>query len=171
MSPPYRDKGWRPETPPLQGRGLGWGLSNAQLQELHRRAAEMRRNPTEPEKWLWRHLSNGQLDGHKFRRQSVIGWFLSLLPFRGGVGGGGCRLRKERQMTFGRSGKLPTNAEAALWFISKRDGITEAGLARAMFGKADQPRIHQEVDVLESAGLVRRDRSVPPLRLYTDIKK
>ena len=71
------DKGRRSEAPPLQGRGLGWGLSNAQLKELHRRAAEMRRNPTEPEKRLWRHLSNSQLGGHKFRRQSVIGWFIA----------------------------------------------------------------------------------------------
>jgi len=74
---PVVDKGWRPEAPPLQGRGLGWGLSNAQLKELHRRAAEMRRNPTEPEKRLWRHLSNAQLAGHKFRRQSVIGRFIA----------------------------------------------------------------------------------------------
>jgi hypothetical protein len=42
MSAPYQDKGWRPEAPPLQGRGLGWGLSNAQLQELHRRADQGR---------------------------------------------------------------------------------------------------------------------------------
>jgi very-short-patch-repair endonuclease len=76
MSARY-DKGWRPEAPPLQGRGLGWGLSNTQLKELHRRAAEMRRNPTEPEKRLWRHLSNAQLGGHKFRRQSVIGWSIA----------------------------------------------------------------------------------------------
>jgi very-short-patch-repair endonuclease len=40
---------------------------------LHRRAAEMRRNPTEPERRLWRHLSASQLDGLKFRRQAVIG--------------------------------------------------------------------------------------------------
>jgi very-short-patch-repair endonuclease len=71
------DKGWRLEAPPLQGRGLGWGLSVAQLQELNRRASEMRRNPTEPEKRLWRQLSNGQLEGHKFRRQSVIGWYIA----------------------------------------------------------------------------------------------
>ncbi len=77
MSTPRFDKGWRPEAPPLQGRGLGWGLSVEQLLELHRRAAEMRRNPTEPEKRLWRHLSNSQLDGAKFRRQSVIGWFIA----------------------------------------------------------------------------------------------
>ncbi|HZG09684.1 MAG TPA: endonuclease domain-containing protein [Allosphingosinicella sp.] len=48
-----------------------------QLQELHRRAIEMRRNPTEPEKRLWRNLSNGQLDGHKFRRQAVIGCYIA----------------------------------------------------------------------------------------------
>jgi very-short-patch-repair endonuclease len=71
------DKGWRPEAPPLQGRGKGWGLSVEQLRELHKRAAEMRRNPTEPEKRLWRNLSNQQLSDHKFRRQSVIGWFIA----------------------------------------------------------------------------------------------
>lgn len=71
------DKGWRPEAPPLQGRDKGWGLSVEQLRLLHKRAAEMRRNPTEPEKRLWRHLSNAQLEGHKFRRQSVIGWFIA----------------------------------------------------------------------------------------------
>jgi len=37
----------------------------------------MRNHPTEPEKRLWRHLSNGQLDGHKFRRQQVIGRFIA----------------------------------------------------------------------------------------------
>ncbi len=71
------DKGWRPEAPPLQGRGLGWGLSHEQIAELHRRAAEMRRNPTEPEKRLWRHLSNSQLAGSKFRRQAVVGCFIA----------------------------------------------------------------------------------------------
>ena len=39
--------------------------------ELLDRAKEMRRNPTEPELRVWRHLSNSQL-GHKFRRQAVI---------------------------------------------------------------------------------------------------
>ncbi|HEY0411820.1 MAG TPA: DUF559 domain-containing protein [Allosphingosinicella sp.] len=56
---------------------MGWGLSNARLEELHERAAGMRRNPTEPEKRLWRNLSNGQLGGHKFRRQSVVGRFIA----------------------------------------------------------------------------------------------
>ena len=71
------DKGWRKEAPPLQGRGLGWGMSHAQIQWLHQRAREMRRNPTEPEKRLWRNLSNGQLDGLKFRRQEVIGPYIA----------------------------------------------------------------------------------------------
>ncbi|MDX2211129.1 MAG: DUF559 domain-containing protein [Sphingopyxis sp.] len=71
------DKGWRKEAPPLQGRGLGWGLSNAQIEWLHARAKEMRRNPTEPEKRLWRNLSNSRVDGLKFRRQEVIGPYIA----------------------------------------------------------------------------------------------
>jgi very-short-patch-repair endonuclease len=35
------------------------------------RAAQMRREPTEAEKRLWRYLSRSQLDGHKFRRQKI----------------------------------------------------------------------------------------------------
>jgi len=82
---PYRDKGQRPEAPPLQGRGLGWGLSVERLDQLQGYAAEMRRNPTEPEKRLWRHLSNSQLGGYKFRRQSVIGQYVAdfLCPRKG----------------------------------------------------------------------------------------
>ena len=37
----------------------------------------MRRNPTEPEKRLWRHLSGSQLRGHKFRRQAVIDYYIA----------------------------------------------------------------------------------------------
>ncbi len=37
------------------------------------RAAEMRRQPTEPERRLWQALRNSQLGGHKFRRQATIG--------------------------------------------------------------------------------------------------
>jgi very-short-patch-repair endonuclease len=40
--------------------------------ELAKRALEMRRNPTEPEKRLWRCLSNTKLEGYKFRRQHVV---------------------------------------------------------------------------------------------------
>ena len=71
------DKGWTPKAPPLQGRGLGWGLSQKQIDWFHERAREMRRNPTEPEKRLWRNLSNRQFAGLKFRRQEVIGPFIA----------------------------------------------------------------------------------------------
>ena len=40
--------------------------------KLGDRAHEMRRNPTEPEKRLWRHLSSSRLGGFKFRRQAAI---------------------------------------------------------------------------------------------------
>ena len=46
------------------------------IEELHRLAREMRRNPTEPEKRFWRHVSNSQLEGYKFRRQQVIGYYI-----------------------------------------------------------------------------------------------
>jgi very-short-patch-repair endonuclease len=71
------DKGWTVKAPPHQGRGLGWGFSQDQLDWLHERARDMRRNPTEPEKRLWRNLSNSQLGGLKFRRQEVIGPFIA----------------------------------------------------------------------------------------------
>ena len=71
------DDAKRLNTPPLQGRGRGWGLSANTLAELQRRATDMRRNPTEPEKRLWRALSNGQLGDFKFRRQAVIGHYIA----------------------------------------------------------------------------------------------
>lgn len=71
------DTAKRNATPPLQGRGRGWGLSAERLAELHARAKDMRNNPTEPEMRLWRNLSNGQLAGYKFRRQAVIGFFIT----------------------------------------------------------------------------------------------
>ena len=37
----------------------------------------MRRQPTELEKRLWRNLSNSQLGGFKFRRQTVLGPFIA----------------------------------------------------------------------------------------------
>ena len=51
---------------------MGWGSTVATEAELLRRAREMRRNPTEPEKRLWRALSNSKLGGFKFRRQQVV---------------------------------------------------------------------------------------------------
>lgn len=67
------DKGTNPNSPPLQGRGKGWGLSREQLATLKQRARDMRNDPTEPEKRLWFRLSGSQLGGFKFRRQEIIG--------------------------------------------------------------------------------------------------
>jgi very-short-patch-repair endonuclease len=61
------------KSPSPSGEGLGWGTQESRERTLLQRAAEMRRNLTEPEKRLWRHLSNSQLAGLKFRRQAVIG--------------------------------------------------------------------------------------------------
>ena len=67
------DKRSNLKTPPVQERGKGWGLSENQLKTLKDRAREMRNNPTEPEKLLWRNLSNRHLGGHEVRQQEVIG--------------------------------------------------------------------------------------------------
>jgi len=39
-------------------------------------ARRMRREPTDAEVLLWRHLRAGRLTGHKFRRQQPIGRFI-----------------------------------------------------------------------------------------------
>jgi very-short-patch-repair endonuclease len=49
--------------------------------ELLKRANEMRRNPTEPEKRLWRALSNSQLGGLKFRRQHAVAEAKAIIDF------------------------------------------------------------------------------------------
>ena len=64
-------------SPPLQGRGRGWGLTANRNAEIANYAQENRCNPTEPEIRLWRALSNRQLGGHKFRRQAKIGPFIA----------------------------------------------------------------------------------------------
>lgn len=45
--------------------------------ELARRAIDLRNTPTPFEKILWKHLSRSQLGGYKFRRQHVIGPFIT----------------------------------------------------------------------------------------------
>jgi very-short-patch-repair endonuclease len=40
-------------------------------------AHKMRRQPTEVEKRLWRYLSGTKLDGHKFRRQAILGPYIA----------------------------------------------------------------------------------------------
>jgi len=54
----------------------------------------------------------------------------------------------------------------AAWIIRQRPGISEVGLAEAMYGTRDQPRVHQDCDLLESRGLIERRRETRPMRLY-----
>jgi very-short-patch-repair endonuclease len=68
-----RDNARIDNSPPLQGRGRGWGVSAGKLDQLQERGRQMRNEPTGPEKRLWAHLSRSQLGGYKFRRQAVIG--------------------------------------------------------------------------------------------------
>lgn len=68
-----RDTSARNNSPPIQGRGRGWGLSARHLEALHDHARAMRNRPTEPERRLWQGLRSRQSGGYKFRRQAVIG--------------------------------------------------------------------------------------------------
>jgi len=45
--------------------------------EIHRRAKELRKNMTEPEKLLWEKIRNRKLGGLKFRRQHPISMFIA----------------------------------------------------------------------------------------------
>ena len=80
-----RDNARISDSPPLQGRGRGWGVSAGKLDQLQERGRQMRNEPTAPEKRLWVHLSRSQLGGYKFRRQAVIGTSIAdfLCPEKG----------------------------------------------------------------------------------------
>ncbi len=80
-----RDEAQRLNSPPLQGRGRGWGVSANAIARVQGFASEMRRNPTEPERRLWARLSRSQLRGFKFRRQAAIGIYIAdfLCPSAG----------------------------------------------------------------------------------------
>jgi adenine-specific DNA-methyltransferase len=43
---------------------------------MERHAKTLRKNLTDAERWLWQHLRNRGLSGHKFRRQHPIGPFI-----------------------------------------------------------------------------------------------
>ena len=62
--------------------------------------------------------------------------------------------------------ELPAACDVILWTIHHRPGISEGDLAEALYGERNQPRVHQDCDLLESRGLIRRDREVRPMRLY-----
>ena len=50
------------------------------------KARELRKNPTDGERALWRHLRKRQLGGYKFRRQQPIGQYIvDFVSFEGRV--------------------------------------------------------------------------------------
>ena len=59
------------KAPSSSEEGVGGG--GPTRQQLLNRAAQMRRNLTEPERQLWMALRDSRFLGHKFRRQAVIG--------------------------------------------------------------------------------------------------
>jgi very-short-patch-repair endonuclease len=149
-TPPLKGRGLTPQEDnkrlgekPNVGRGKDWGLSAERLAELHKRAAEMRRNPTEPEKRLWRYLSNSQLEGYKFRRQSVIGYYIAdfvcpsarlIVEVDGDTHDATKdRLRDDKLAEFGFRVLRVTNAEV----LHNMDGVRET-IAKAL-RKAESP--------------------------------
>jgi 5-methyltetrahydrofolate--homocysteine methyltransferase len=46
------------------------------MNESRTRARQMRKNPTEAERLLWRRLRIWQVDGFKFRRQQPLGNYI-----------------------------------------------------------------------------------------------
>ena len=60
--------GFNSPFPPCGGR-LGWGVNIS-------KARELRKNPTNAEQALWKHLRMRQIGGYKFRRQQPIGPYI-----------------------------------------------------------------------------------------------
>jgi predicted transcriptional regulator len=60
----------------------------------------------------------------------------------------------------------PVACDVILWIVNHRPGISEAELAEAMYGTREQSRVHQDCDLLESKGLIDRQRDTRPMRLY-----
>jgi DNA-binding MarR family transcriptional regulator len=62
--------------------------------------------------------------------------------------------------------EMPAGCDVILYVINHRPGISESEIAMALYGKPDQPRVHQDCDLLEGRGLIRRERDSRPMRLY-----
>jgi very-short-patch-repair endonuclease len=62
---------------PLKGGGAGWGLEKTVVAKgLTSVARILRRNSTDAERQLWKHLRDRQIEGFKFRRQQPIGKYV-----------------------------------------------------------------------------------------------
>jgi very-short-patch-repair endonuclease len=53
------------------------GETVATIGKINAHASELRRNSTDAEQRLWRHLRNRNLSGFKFRRQETVGPFVA----------------------------------------------------------------------------------------------
>ncbi|QDX25480.1 endonuclease domain-containing protein [Sphingomonas suaedae] len=120
--------------------------------ELGEFARQMRRNPTEWEKRLWRHLSNRQLAGHKFRRQHKFAPYIAdfFCPAKGLVvelDGDTHRADRDeaRDIFFLRSGFTTlrfTNAEVH----ENIDGVLQAILSKlAVNGATPSPVFRERI--------------------------
>ena len=60
-------------TPPIKKRGRGWEINTARLDQLHERARDMRRHPSEAHKALADRFATANLGRYKFTQHTVIG--------------------------------------------------------------------------------------------------
>lgn len=60
---------------PFDGGGLGWGWFSLS-DPIEKLAKDLRKNPTDAEKALWRQLRSKQMGDLKFRRQEPIGRYI-----------------------------------------------------------------------------------------------
>lgn len=74
-APPLKGEG---NSPPPMGEDQGGGKPKIKhySQETVKHSRQLRKNPTEAEKRLWRHIRDKQLNAHKFRRQFPIGSYI-----------------------------------------------------------------------------------------------
>ena len=70
----------RPARGPLLPRGkvrpLLSGAEGMRARLMRERARDLRKNPTEAERFLWQHIRRRQLGGFRFRRQHTIGPYI-----------------------------------------------------------------------------------------------
>ena len=116
-----------PEAPSSSEEGVGGGGPTRAV--LLKRAADMRKNPTEPEHRLWLSLRDSRLSGYKFRRQTVIAWRIAdffcpekgmIIEVDGGTHGRKADLRRDARLdqAMGFLTLRFTNEDAPHWNVT-----------------------------------------------------
>lgn len=104
-----------PTLPSRSGRGQGVGQRDLSINRNTARAKSLRNQASPPERLLWQHLRNRQLEGHKFSRQMPIGpYFADFL----------CREAKLIVELDGSSHDNSTEYDATRDAYCRRRGIT-----------------------------------------------